>query len=136
MIVPSPLTIKAEDFGDSSCECVPQWSGAQCASFNFVPTPKGAGYQPTTLPAAAGEVPGVPPHHWTQQVSSWGGMVLYDQSDEQYHGFFSTFTEGCNVWAWASNSIVTHAVSRTPLGPFTLSTLGAPDAVGCAMHTW
>lgn len=31
------------------------------------------------------------------------------------------------VWEWMSNSIITHAVSKTPLGPYTLK--------DCAMKT-
>jgi hypothetical protein len=45
----------------------------------------------------------------------------------RYHMFASTFINGCNVWEWTSNSIITHAVSKKPLGPYTQR--------DCAMHT-
>ena len=38
--------------------------------------------------------------------------------DYEYHMFASTFVNGCNVWEWTSNSIITHAVSKSPLGPY------------------
>ena len=41
--------------------------------------------------------------------------------------FAAEFTQGCSVWAWLSNSIVTHSVSDTPEGPYTKS--------DCAMET-
>ena len=74
------------------------------------------------------------------EVSTWGGPVLRRKagnhtrshidyvngtsagsraSDEyEYHMFASTFINGCNVWEWTSNSIITHAVSKSPLGPY------------------
>ena len=39
-------------------------------------------------------------------------------SEYEYHMFASTFVNGCNVWEWMSNSIITHAVSKSPLGPY------------------
>ena len=34
---------------------------------------------------------------------------------------------GCNVWEWTSNSIITHAVSSSPYGPY--------EQRDCAMET-
>ena len=41
-----------------------------------------------------------------------------DGDEYEYHMFASTFVNGCNVWEWTSNSIITHAVSKSPLGPY------------------
>ena len=104
---------------DGSCKCSPQWTGPQCATLNLVPTARNAGYQPTTLPNGL-KTNGV------KQVSTWGGPVVRSP-DGLYHMFASTFVNGCNVWEWTSNSIITHAVSKTPLGPY--------EQQDCAMKT-
>jgi hypothetical protein len=38
--------------------------------------------------------------------------------DGRYHLFAATFTKGCDIDQWYTNSFITHAVSRTPLGPY------------------
>lgn len=87
------------------------------------------GYQPTVLPEGL-KTNGIP------KVSTWGGPVVRRQAhnhtrrhvdhgnsasggvEYEYHMFASTFVNGCNVWEWTSNSIITHAVSKSPLGPY------------------
>ena len=74
------------------------------------------GYRPTTLPKELKTNGGV-------EVSTWGGPVVRQRaqrggSEYEYHMFASTFVNGCNVWEWMSNSIITHAVSKSPLGPY------------------
>ena len=84
------------------------------------------GYHPTTLPKGL-KTNGV------VEVSTWGGPVVRQHvqkrnrksdagdaggSEYEYHMFASTFVNGCNVWEWMSNSIITHAVSKSPLGPY------------------
>ena len=105
---------------DGSCKCLPQWKGPQCATLNLIATARDAGYQPTTLPAGL-KTNGVP------EVSTWGGPVVRSKQDGLYHMYASTFVNGCNVWEWVSNSIITHAVSQAPLGPYVQK--------DCAMHT-
>ena len=102
-----------------ACVCFPQWGGAHCAALRLVPTRRDAGLQLANASAA-----------WAHGVSSWGGQVLHDggaNSDGKYHMFAATFTAGCSVWGWLSNSIVTHATADAPEGPY--------RAADCAMHT-
>jgi hypothetical protein len=54
-------------------------------------------------------------------ILSVGGQALFDQQSGKYHMFEAEFTEGCNVWAALTNSIVTHSVSDSPYGPYTKS---------------
>ena len=80
---------------DGSCLCAPQWKGKQCATFNFIPTARDAGYQPTTLPNGL-KTNGV------KEVSTWGGPVVRSQKDGLYHMYASTFVNGYNVWEWST----------------------------------
>ena len=113
------------------------------------------GYHPTTLPKGL-KTNGV------VEVSTWGGPVVRQQvqkrdrksehidavgasgssiggaaggSEYEYHMFASTFVNGCNVWEWMSNSIITHAVSKSPLGPYEQrETIPAFHECSIAMH--
>eukprot|EP01050_Picozoa_sp_SAG11_P001603 SAG11_NODE_71_length_18338_cov_14.752974_7_plen_710_part_00 len=116
----SGCSMNGQAMPDGSCVCQPQWKGPQCASLTLIATAKDAGFQPTTLPNGLKT-------NGAKQVSTWGGPVVHSRDDGKYHMFASTFVNGCNVWEWMSNSIITHAVSQTPLGPYKLQ--------GCAMKT-
>jgi hypothetical protein len=85
----------------STCLCDPGWTGPTCGSLNI------GRYDP-----ALG-------HPWTAGSSSWGGYPVQDPSDGSWHLFYSGFSRGCGLYGWGTNSRIVHAVSSSPLGPFT-----------------
>jgi len=67
------------------------------------------------LPAPATHA--YPPPRIFNETSSWGGSVMQDD-DGVYHMFVAEMAEGFGLNSWGTNSIVAHAVSVTPEGPF------------------
>ena len=53
--------------------------------------------------------------------SSWGGSIVYSEQDSMYHMYPSRMAGHCGLNAWFANSAIVHAVSDTPLGPYTYS---------------
>ena len=51
-------------------------------------------------------------------TSSWGAGIAKGV-DSKYHMYVDELTHHCGINSWFTNSIVTHAVSDTPLGPYT-----------------
>ena len=52
-------------------------------------------------------------------LSSWGGNAIFYEADQLYHLYVAEMVNNCTLEAWGQNSECTHAVSSTPLGPFT-----------------
>jgi hypothetical protein len=57
-------------------------------------------------------------NHTKRHVGANGTSSSSGDDEHEYHMFASTFVNGCNVWEWTSNSVITHAVSKSPLGPY------------------
>lgn len=87
---------------NGTCECRLPWIGHRCETLNLEPPKTDYGYQ------------GVDDGHHT---SSWGGAVLKHE-DGLFHMWASEMTEHCGIGAWAQNSRVIHATSKTPTGPY------------------
>ena len=51
------------------------------------------------------------------KYSYWGGSVLKGD-DNLYHMFVTKFLNNCGLSSWEYNSVIVHAVSKHPLGPF------------------
>ena len=58
---------------------------------------------------------------WAPNVSSWGGSIYRNATDPQglYHLYVTEETDGKGLASWVSHSQIIHAVSQSPLGPFT-----------------
>ena len=91
-----------------TCLCLSQWRGPRCETLNLLPANKNAGYQsPHGKP--------------TNKTSSWGGSILFDDSDGKWHMFAAEMAAECGIDYWEPNSRVVHAVSDAADGPFTYS---------------
>ena len=90
---------------DGACACKSGWKGVACTQLDLLPTLNGqdAGYNYVTD---------------EQNVSSWGGVPLRDESG-QFHMWVSHFTQHCGIIAWGENSVVLHTTSSSLLGPYT-----------------
>jgi len=85
---------------EGRCQCYPIWQGARCerlaigeasnTSTNGYRNPKGA---------------------------SWGGSVIR-ADDGSYHMFVSFISRDCALGSWKFNSVIHHAVSEQPDGPY------------------
>lgn len=86
------------------CKCESGWKGSACTQLDLLPTLNGqdAGYNYM--------IDG-------QNVSSWGGVPLQDETG-MYHMWVSHFTHHCGIIAWGENSVVLHTTSKSLLGPY------------------
>eukprot|EP01060_Flectonema_neradi_P014031 TRINITY_DN2074_c0_g1_i3.p1 TRINITY_DN2074_c0_g1~~TRINITY_DN2074_c0_g1_i3.p1 ORF type:complete len:495 (+),score=81.02 TRINITY_DN2074_c0_g1_i3:95-1486(+) len=83
------------------CSCFPQWTGAHCSVLNLIETGTDLGLEQT-------------------DISTWGGSVLYDETDGLYHMWAAEMVNSCGIRVWETNSQVRHATSPDPLTvPFT-----------------
>lgn len=92
------------------CDCDPQWEGDSCERLRLLPADAGAGLQ------AKGN------------FSSWGGSVERGGAagNYTYHMYAAVMANGCGLDAWRPNSVIGHATSRTPAGPYTLQSIIKP----------
>ena len=87
--------------GTGKCVCDKPWHGSpNCESLVFGPTPVVRGYGDKV------------------NVTSWGGSVAYSDEDGLYHMFVAEMAGHCPLSTWGSQSLVSHAVSADPLGPY------------------
>mmetsp|Transcript_35300 Transcript_35300/g.59832 ORF Transcript_35300/g.59832 Transcript_35300/m.59832 type:complete len:503 (+) Transcript_35300:16-1524(+) len=87
---------------DGVCECNAAWSGNRCEMLNLLPDERNSGYR------------GVDDG---KNTSSWGGAVLKGE-DGLYHMWAAEMTEHCGIGAWAQNSRIIRATSKTPGGAY------------------
>jgi len=85
-----------------SCSCDEWWSGEHCQKLALLPA----------MPPAKQAYRG-----WDSKVSSWGGSPL-KTGDASYHLYLSEFKDNCGLSSWMPNSVVVHATSNTPDGPY------------------
>jgi len=63
----------------------------------------------------------------SSSLTTWGGSVVRDPTTGMYHMYASAMAgEDCGLDAWESNSMVLHAVSTGPTGPYSLSGVAVP----------
>ena len=99
----------------AKCVCNPQWQGPRCETLNLLPANKQGGFRS--------------PHNSGEQLSSWGGSIIYDADDGMWHMFAAEMANGCGIDYWEPNSRVVHAVAAAADGPYTYaSTVLAPFA--------
>lgn len=60
------------------------------------------------------------------ETSTWGGHPIYDQKTNMWHGYFAEMTNHCTLSSWTTNSIIVHAQSASPTGPFTFVSVVQP----------
>ena len=88
------------------CACDSAWTGATCASFNFVPGNVSSGYRVMNDPK------------WGN-LSSWGGGGWYDHKYQKYFMFVTELSGHCGMHTWTTNSQTIRASSDTPKGLYT-----------------
>jgi len=82
-----------------SCNCRPPWTGQDCGTMKFLPTPgPGYGKNPT--------------------LTAWGGNVIRDNGGT-YHLFVAEMANECLLNTWGQNSFCRHATAKDILGPYT-----------------
>ena len=80
------------------CACDVAWKGPTCGQLDLLaPAKLTPAYKPT-------------------QGTSWGGSVVAHGTS--YHMFVAEMANGCGMKTWATNSIIRHAVSSAPAGPY------------------
>ena len=83
------------------CVCDAAFTGPTCSRLNLLPAP-------TTALWNAGNA-----------TASWGGNVVFDESDGKWHLFFAELLDHCPLRFWGTNSVVSHATGDSPTGPYT-----------------
>ena len=74
----------ADGDGALTCVCNPAWGGVRCGELNLLPVDsKLPGYR---------EVRRSDP---TENVSTWGAPILFDEASGKWHGWASEMTHGC-----------------------------------------
>ena len=107
---PPPCSLNGVINAQGVCTCWGSWSGEVCDLLQTLPSlpPPQAGYGQSPL------------------VSSWGGNIVY--ADNLYHLFVAEMENNCTLNEWETNSACIHAISDSPLGPFT--------KIGVAVPVW
>eukprot|EP01060_Flectonema_neradi_P040868 TRINITY_DN946_c0_g1_i9.p1 TRINITY_DN946_c0_g1~~TRINITY_DN946_c0_g1_i9.p1 ORF type:complete len:462 (+),score=98.84 TRINITY_DN946_c0_g1_i9:69-1454(+) len=82
---------------EEKCVCNKQWTGAYCGVLKF------AEAESRELGLRRND------------ISSWGGSVLYDEKDGLYHMWAAEMANYCGIRVWLTNSIIRHATSPDPL---------------------
>jgi hypothetical protein len=80
------------------CVCDAAWTGPTCSVLNLLPAPPNGGLK-------------------RSDISSWGGSVI--KIGNEYHMYAAEMANHCGLNTWTSNSIIVHATSNTPEGPYT-----------------
>ena len=84
---------------EGTCVCDAAWKGPHCVQLDLTPA------SPTPLCDNGGD-------------QSWGGNAVYDASDGKWHLFYAEFLHDCPLGSWGTNSVVSHATSSSPQGPY------------------
>ena len=84
------------------CECDPWFTGPACSFLNLQPA--------ESLTSQGLQAP---------SYFSWGGHTLRDEASGDYHLFASFMCDHATLGSWTTKSSVAHAVSSSPVGPFT-----------------
>eukprot|EP00927_Polykrikos_kofoidii_P051277 TRINITY_DN45067_c0_g1_i1.p1 TRINITY_DN45067_c0_g1~~TRINITY_DN45067_c0_g1_i1.p1 ORF type:complete len:421 (-),score=51.22 TRINITY_DN45067_c0_g1_i1:198-1412(-) len=83
-----------------ACVCDPAWTGSDCGILDVVPNSATRIYSDD------------------DDVSSWGGLPVWDDETQLYHLFASEFANGCSLGQWSPNSQVVRATSAELMGPY------------------
>ena len=87
------------------CSCDAAWTGPHCDRLAFTAASRRGGYRRASASGA--------------NFSSWGGSVLFSETDRRWHMWVSEFVSHCGLDSWQSNSRISHAVSDELAGDFT-----------------
>eukprot|EP00040_Diaphanoeca_grandis_P043924 m.269506 g.269506 ORF g.269506 m.269506 type:complete len:408 (+) comp84705_c0_seq1:158-1381(+) len=123
--VPSERCYLNGEFVDGVCKCKPHWVGELCERLELQPHTAHV-IEPTasTTPIAISS---------SSQPWTWGGSPIFDATTSTYHMFYSSMTRGCGLLHYQTNSVVLHAVAKTPLGPWMTQ---AQPALQPRPHHW
>lgn len=89
-----------------ACVCDKGWAGVRCGIMQLQLVDKSQrGYKEVDSDG--------------KNISSWGGGVVKVKGEDKYHMYVCVMTLSCGIGSWFTNSAVVHAVSSSPLGPFT-----------------
>merc|ERR1712098_752726 len=85
---------------EAGCSCKEGWTGPHCGALDLEPARLDSGYR-------------------SLSESSWGGTVVTDPTKpDLYHLLFAKMISNCGLTTWKTNSVIAHAVSSSPTGPF------------------
>jgi len=94
------------------CDCDQPWSGDDCGYLTFDKVEPcwewGCGF-----------------HGDEHNTATWGGSVIKDENNV-YNMFAAQMGQNCTLGQWQTNSIVVHATSSTPTGPYTQQDTAVP----------
>eukprot|EP01006_Ploeotia_vitrea_P031172 TRINITY_DN63466_c0_g1_i1.p1 TRINITY_DN63466_c0_g1~~TRINITY_DN63466_c0_g1_i1.p1 ORF type:complete len:396 (-),score=12.84 TRINITY_DN63466_c0_g1_i1:38-1225(-) len=82
------------------------WRGPQCEQLNALPTHENHGFTMENYNKQN-----------NTQHNAWGATVMKDEKQGLYHMYVSVFWNA-TVWTWYKSSVIVHAVSDKPSGPF------------------
>jgi len=83
---------------NKSCQCYKGWTSSDCSALNFLPATQTPAYRQVN-------------------TSSWGGSVI-NGTDGLWHLYVAEMAFHCGLNTWTTNSIIRHATSKFPQGPF------------------
>eukprot|EP00051_Salpingoeca_urceolata_P007620 m.99073 g.99073 ORF g.99073 m.99073 type:complete len:507 (+) comp15314_c0_seq1:60-1580(+) len=116
-------SLNGECQASGQCKCDAEWQGPACGQLRLV--------RPQTLR------PAYPPPAFVANTTSWGASVVLDSPSDgtgpnhsttnTYHMFLAEMTHSCGMSAWSTNSIIRHAVSSSPEGPFVRKEVVRPE---------
>ena len=72
----------AVDHTTQTCRCDAAWHGPACSTLALLPAAKGGGFRSPYEHEASKDL-----HSPHDEVSSWGGSVLFDSNDGKWHMF-------------------------------------------------
>lgn len=99
---------KGPRYYNGTCKCRAGWTGETCGLLDLDDMAPNA-------PPAYGQIPSAS----TTGVSTWGGSVIHDPNDPHvWHMFAAEMALGCGLNAWGRNSVIVHATSTDPMGPY------------------
>ena len=106
---------------DNKCECNKPWTGEYCQFLDRLPVNPSTQFyrlQPNST------------------ISSWGGNILYDESTQLYHLFYSEMINHCGLKICNIGSYCAHATSTNPMiDEFKFKNIAvAPQAHNCEAH--
>ena len=80
---------------EGKCKCYIGWKGNECDILDL-------------LPVDSNNHKGL---QLDNNVSTWGGSIIYSQEDNKYHMYASRMINNCGLSTWTTNSEIIHAIS-------------------------
>ncbi len=102
------VCISDSDSSERYCSCDAAWIGTDCGVLNVVENSARRIYPGPSTDDNISE----------SNISSWGGLPVWDEETQMYHLFVSEFANACSLGQWSPNSQVIRATSKSLFGPY------------------